>query len=145
MHVPEHPGCQERLLRFALQVPCEPGPIDAQPVRTARVEVAAGVEVALAHDVGEFEAGDAGEHVDIVEDVVVPGFTVWVDEEHDVGETVVVVQDVGEVDDGFVAFVRGRAGCRVYGVERGAYVRVAFGEGGEPGYIFGGEVAGHDC
>lgn len=75
---------QLRLFRLVLQVPPPLRPVHVQPVRAARVQVAARVEIALPHDVCRTHQLDGLGRVDVQEDVVVPGMLVWVEEKHHV-------------------------------------------------------------
>jgi len=100
-------GCEEALFVLVYEVPLRLWSIWVQPVGAARVMVAAGVHVALAGDVGVGDAGDGLGGVEVKEDVVMPGGPMWVEEEDGIGEVVVVIDYVGEVDHSFMAFVFG--------------------------------------
>lgn len=88
-------GCQEPFFRSVPNIPLPPVAVDFEPVGAARGEVAAGVEVALPEDVVQVERINSREGVAGVEVVVVPGRWVRMDEEHDVGKTGVIFEDVG--------------------------------------------------
>ena len=79
-------------------------------VNTARIRVAAEVNVAIFYDVGELQ-GANGDDLVVERGVGVPGcfkaVAVGVEEEEDAGEVGVVVDYMGEVGHGFVAFVLG--------------------------------------
>ena len=72
--------------------------VHVDPVRAARVVVAADVHVAHACNALVVEALDHLRGVEAQEHVVVPGVAVSVHEDGGIGEVVVVVDDVGEVD-----------------------------------------------
>ena len=88
------------------------------PIQTARVVVAACIEVALPDYVGWVEAGDCLGGVKIEKDIVVPGASVGVEEKDRVGEVVVVLNDVLKVGHGFVPFVGGDGECSIRIVHR---------------------------
>ncbi len=69
--------------------------VDLEPVGTARVQMAAGVEVALTENVVQAKRLDHRDSVGGVQDVVVPSYRVRMDKEHDVGESRVIFEDVG--------------------------------------------------
>lgn len=91
------------------------------PVRAARVVVAASVEVALPDDVSWVETGDGLGGVEIEKDVVVPGAAMGVEEHDCIREAVVVFDDILKVGHGFVPLVRRDRKCSirvVHGVNR---------------------------
>ena len=98
-------GCEVFLLHLAAGVELGLRPVQVQPVRTPGLLVAAAVEVADAGDVRVAEMADRIRGVGVEQVVVVPGRQVRVEEDGRVGQVVVVVDDVGQVDHGFVAFV----------------------------------------
>lgn len=53
--------------------------------------------------------------IGVEEIVVMPSDQVWVEEDVGVGEVVVVIDDMGEIDHGLVAFVQGVFSNNVYG------------------------------
>lgn len=75
------------------------------PFRAAGVQFTAHVEIALFDDVGAAEVVDHDGAVFGHQNIVVPGVAGGVEEDGDVGELVVVLQDVFEVDHCFTAFV----------------------------------------
>lgn len=86
------------LLGLVEEVKVAAGAVHVDPVRAAGVVVAADVHVAEAGDAGVVEAVDDLGGIEAHELVVVPGVAVGVHEERRVGQVVVVVDDVGEVD-----------------------------------------------
>ena len=91
------------------------------PVRTARVVVAASIEVALSDDVSWVETGNGLGGVETEQDVVMPGEAMGVEEQDCVRQAVVVFDYELEVGHGFVPLVRGDSKCSiriVHGVHR---------------------------
>ena len=110
--------------------------VDVDVVGAAGFWVTAEIEVADAGDVVVAELAEHLGQVPVLQVVIVPCFLAGVDEDAGVGEIVVVVDNVGEVDHCFVAFVDGW-------MERGGWVvcevdgRVEVGKfAGDPGGVF---------
>lgn len=86
------------LLGLVEEVEVAAGAVHMDPVGAAGVVVAAHVHVAHASDALVVEALDHLRRVEAEQLVIVPGVAVGVHEDGRVGEVVVVVDDVGEVD-----------------------------------------------
>jgi hypothetical protein len=86
------------LLRLMEEIEVAAWPIHVYPIRAARFVMAADIHVTQASDAVVIEALDHLRCVEPQELVVVPGVAVGVHEEDGVGELIVVVNYVGEVN-----------------------------------------------